>query len=82
MNAVAVEVRDLVVRFGARAGQERGIGRIERAGEHEVLPHEQAEFIAQVVEVLALVDAAAPYPQHVHVRRGRAAQVAGVIGPG
>ena len=40
------------------------------AGEEEVLPDEHARLVAGVVEVVRLVDAAAPDPQQVHVRLG------------
>ena len=55
---------------------------IERAGEHEILPDQQAELVAQVVEVLGLVDPAAPDAHHVHVGRDRGLQVARIIAPG
>ena len=41
-----------------------------RAGEHEVLPHQQAELVGELVEAIVLVDAAAPDAHHVHVRVG------------
>ena len=37
------------------------------ATKHEFLPNHQAELVADVVEVVALVDAAAPFAHHVHV---------------
>ena len=73
---------DLEFRLGARTGQECVVRRVQRAGEHEILPHQQPELVAQVVEILALVDAAAPDPHHVHVGLGRAAQVPLVVGAG
>src|SRR5258706_5068023 len=45
-----------------------------RASEHEVLPHHDAEFVADVVEVIGLVVSAAPMPDHVHVRIARGLQ--------
>ena len=45
----------------------RGLRRVGGAGEREVLLHEQALFAAEVVEGVVLVDAAALYPEHVHV---------------
>jgi len=39
----------------ANVVEEGGIGRIERAGKHEVMPNEEAELIAQTVELIALV---------------------------
>ena len=73
---------DLILRLGPRAGHEGVVGRVKRAGEHEILPHEQPQLVAQIVEILAFVDAAAPDPHHVHVRLDRTAQVALVIGAG
>ena len=54
------------------------------AGEQEVLPDQQAEFVGEVVEVVGLVDAAAPDPQQVDVgvdglRRAAAAYRSRVI---
>ena len=37
------------------------------AGEHEILPHQQAQFIAIVVKGVILVNTATPNPDHVHV---------------
>ena len=41
---------------------------IHAAGEHEFLPDQNSHFIARIVKIVALVDAAAPDAQHVHVR--------------
>ena len=58
-----------------RLGEEGLGGRIEVAGEHEVLPDEDAECVAGLVEAGGLVASAAP--AHVHVRvGGRLQQVA------
>jgi len=40
------------------------MGGVHPAGEHEVLPDEQAQLIAQLVEGIGLVDPAAPHAQH------------------
>jgi len=37
------------------------------AAEHELLPNHKAQLVADVVEVVALVNAAAPLAHHVHV---------------
>lgn len=50
------------------------------AGEEEVLPDQQAEFVAGVVELVALVESAAPDPDQVHARRDRLAEPAAVAG--
>ena len=50
--------------------------RIEIAGEHEVLPHHQAKSIADVVEPVMLVEAAAPDADDVHIGiNGRLQQI-------
>ncbi len=46
----------------------RVLFRIARAGEHEVLPDEDPEPVALVVEMVVHVHAAAPDAQHLHVR--------------
>ena len=52
--------------------REKGlVPRVHRAGEHEILPHHDARLVAEIVEEIVFVDAAAPDPQHVHVRRRR-----------
>src|SRR5690348_4550780 len=43
------------------------VPRIHTASEHEILPDEYAHLIAQIIEVIALIDAAAPHPDHVHI---------------
>ncbi len=63
--------------FAADGGRELGIvGGIVEVGEHEVLPHEDAELVAQLVEALILVDRRSRHAQHVH------AGVAGELQPG
>src|SRR6266513_1085820 len=37
------------------------------AAEHEVLPYHDAEFVADIVEVVGFVISTAPVPDHVHV---------------
>src|SRR5207244_248564 len=52
-------------------------GRISRdhgAAEHEILPDHDAQFIANVIEVVRLVVASAPVPDHVHVSIARRLQ--------
>ena len=72
---VVAQAADLVLRLGADAAEERAVeGGIGRAGEHEVLPDAQAQLVAEVVKILALVNAAAPDAEHVHVGAGGAAE--------
>src|SRR4029077_18632683 len=52
-------------------------GRISRdhgSSEHEILPDHDAQFIADVIEVVRLVVATAPVPDHVHVSISRRLQ--------
>ena len=44
------------------------------------LPDEDAELVRGAVELVVLVDAAAPHPQHVHVRLPRRVQQLQVVG--
>ncbi len=57
---------------------------VHPAGEHEVLPDQDAFLVAEVVEPVILVDTAAPHAQHVHVDRHRVVDglaVDGVVDP-
>ena len=82
---VAAPERDVVADAGRLVGdlaldlgQEFRCRRVEMAGEHEVLPDQQAELVAGLVEAGRLVAAAAPDADHVHVGvGGRLQQVAG-----
>ena len=58
---------DVLARLGLDLGGERLLLRVGGAGEQEVLPDQQAELVGRVVEVVALVQAAAPHPQQVDV---------------
>ena len=58
---------DLKIHFGSHFSQEVRRGWIEMAGEHEVLPDEQAALVAELVEVGGLVDPPAPDAEHVAV---------------
>ncbi len=78
---VVGEPGDLLPRLGLDLAAQRLLLGVGRAGEQEVLPDEQAELVAQVVEVVGLVDAAAPDPHQVDVGRLRLGQPGGVPGP-
>ena len=69
-RGVAAEPRDLRPRLQLDLLGQRRL-RVGRAREHEVLPHEQPDAVAEVVEEVVLVDPAAPDAQHVHVRVAR-----------
>src|SRR5947209_17781421 len=43
------------------------IAGIHAASEHEILPNQNAQLVAEVVKVVALVNPAAPNTHHVHV---------------
>ncbi|KAG0914407.1 hypothetical protein G6F31_021408 [Rhizopus arrhizus] len=65
---VMPQAAHVVACFGHHAGTERRIvARLHATAEHEVLPHQQAEFIGDVEERIVLVVATAPVAQHVHV---------------
>src|SRR5207248_11632058 len=51
--------------------KKRLISRIHAAREHELLPDEQAHLVAEAIELVRLVNAAAPDTQQVHVRVAR-----------
>ena len=65
---------DLLNRFLAHVLLKGQIAGHHVAAEHELLPDHQAKFVADVVEVVALVDAAAPFAHHVHVGIARGLQ--------
>ncbi len=67
---------DLVPRLALhkfRPSLERRLLRVHPAGEHEVLPHEDAQPVALVVESGRFVQTAAPHAQHVHAALGGSA---------
>ena len=70
---VRAEPSYLMIDLGAHLGEEIRRRRIEVAGEHEVLPDQQAELVAEIVEEILFVEAAAPHADHVHVGVGRGA---------
>jgi len=65
---MAPQAAYLVAGLRLDLGDERGgfLG-VDGAGEHEILPDEEAHRVAQVVEDVLFIDAAAPDAQHVHV---------------
>ena len=65
------EALHLIAHLGVDLAQEVRRRRVLRAGEHHVLPDEQAAFVAGIVEGVELVEAAAPHPDHVHVGGNR-----------
>ena len=64
---MGAEALHLIAHLGVDHLQELRRRRVLRAGEHHVLPDEQAELVAEIVEIVELVEAAAPDADHVHV---------------
>ena len=73
---------DLLVGLGGDLGGERLLLGVGGAGEQEVLADQEAEFVGEVVEVVALVAAAAPDPQVVDAGVDGLADPGGVAGAG
>src|SRR5450830_1219942 len=69
--------RDGLAGLGLELAPERVLLRVGRAGEQEVLPDEDPLLVADVIEVVGLVDAAAPHAQQVEVRAERLVDAAG-----
>jgi len=55
--------------FSHRRNERLVVHIVNRASEHQILPNEQAKFVAQIEKVIGRVDAAAPDANHVVVRR-------------
>ena len=66
---VVAQAPDLVLGLLRHAQLERVGARLHFVAEHEVLPDHQAELVAQAVEFVRLVVAAAPVADDIHVRR-------------
>lgn len=64
---VLCDAAHLLQGFLADVVEEGAVGGVEGAGEVEVLPHHDAQRVAEVVEEVGLVDAAAPDAEHVEV---------------
>ena len=64
---VGREASNLIARLRFDRRQELVVGRVLGAGKHEILPDEQPFLVAQSVEPVALVVAAAPHANRVHV---------------
>ena len=70
---MVAEALDVVLQLGSQQLEEPLRARVDGAAEHQILPDQDALAVAQLVEDLALVLAAAPDAQHVHVRAHRRA---------
>src|SRR2546421_8029402 len=53
--------------FLAHVFKKRFIARIQATAEHEILPDENSHFVAKLIEIVTLINSAAPNPQHIHV---------------
>lgn len=73
---------DVLAGLGLDFGLGFGVLRIGGAGQHEVLPHHDAVLVAQVVELVGLVDAAAPGAHHIGVGFHKIADAALVVALG
>ncbi|OQA62696.1 MAG: hypothetical protein BWY37_02240 [Firmicutes bacterium ADurb.Bin262] len=72
---------ELVREFRLNLGEERAVRRVERAREHEVVPHQQPKLVTGVVKSVVFKLASAPQPDHVHVGGpSRPEQVAVALG--
>ena len=77
---MVLEPSDLFANFQVDFGEEIGGRGIERTGEHEILPDQQAQLVAGGVETFRLVAPPAPDPDHVHMRiRRRLQERAGLL---
>ena len=72
---------DVLAGLGLDLVAERLLLGVRGAGEQEVLPDHQPALVAEVVEVVRLVDAAAPDAQQVGVRGDRLVEPAGEARP-
>ena len=64
---VVAQAAHIFDRFDADILEKVGVGRVNAAGEHEILPEQDAVAVAQIVEHILGVVTAAPDAQHVHV---------------
>ena len=58
---------DVIDGFLSHVVEKRLVARIQAAAKHKILPDENSHFVATVVEIVTLVNAATPNPHHVHV---------------
>ena len=68
---VVPQTPHVVDRLAPHVVEESRVPRVERAGEHEVLPHHHPPFVAQVEEEILFVNPPAPDAEHIHVRLRR-----------
>ncbi|MNE78005.1 hypothetical protein D3C80_1743680 [compost metagenome] len=68
---VIAQPAHIVLCFFPHILQEHFVSRVHAAGKHKVLPYQQAVLITQTIEYFLFIKAAAPHPQHVHIRRCR-----------
>lgn len=69
----------MLLRLGAHAFQKCLVVWWRGAGKHEVLPDEETEFVAEIIKVLAFVDAPTPDAEEIHVGEGGGADVALIV---
>src|SRR2546426_9091507 len=61
------ETLHVISGFMSHVLKKRFISRIKAASEHEILPDKNPHFVAKIIEIVTLVDAATPNAEHVHV---------------
>ncbi len=67
-TGMAAQAFDLIARLSFDFGHKfRIVFGVHGAGEHEILPDQQAQAVAERIEDVVLIDAAAPDADHVHV---------------
>ena len=64
---MASQPDDVLDRFIPHIVEEFLTARVHGTGKHEILPYQDAVFIAEVVKEVVLIDTASPHAQHVHV---------------
>ncbi len=66
-GAMVAQTAHIVDGLLAYVGEKLLVGRISRAGKHEVLPYHDAVLVAEIIQAVILVDSSAPYTYHIHV---------------
>ena len=69
----------LVLGLVTHAVQKLGVAWVQGASKHKVLPHQQSEFIAQIIKIFTLIHTTAPHPHAIHMRQYRCVQVTRVV---
>src|SRR6266481_8057138 len=73
---------DVIDRFLANVVEKLLVARVHAAAEHEVLPDENPLLVAEIIEIVTLVNTAAPDAQHIHVGVAHGAKQFAILVPG